>query len=915
MKKLKITKEQYNTLIKAGLIKESSVKGGIDRVQKTFNNAFAGKDIKSVSEDSDFNIKAPNTDLPRAQQKPLGPKHNIDEAKKGGNNKISKEIKDLLKHLYGYTPEFNSDYWVGEKGKSSDEICEYLSGKGHIIKKGRNYIVPKSIGTKEEAKAAIEECMREFVGEPMEEIEEELDTHDTHSRNNPSNQEEPEPIYNKTDYDVFVYNDGIAILNEGTEFFLLDFFDNGVDYEGREMTEDDINLFLNDKESELPKILIPLNIELVDELGEIYTLNPFFMKKLEQVKTIMSGLNEGLEDFSNEYPERSPEDMESLQKKIQARRAKELASREPMGSKHPHGEWNDPKQTELDLDEMTSAAGGSSGPFTPPMGATPIKRKIETVYESTVASTGNFQYDNPGLANIGRNGEFKQPKKKTKAQAKTQWAGGAFVELDDCTKLNNNKEAQKGGCSTGAVDGVVKLKKTSGNVNAPSLSENYSVYKIHKTTLRESFNAIKEEILDEDLELRQVGNRIEVFSNNPDARKAGNETFGNKKRFSKKDDSNNFFDWDGLKKVWYTSLENKEAAVRLVDELNKSKFGAKEDYTIDKIVQELEGLQRDIATAGVDETSCATGTSCTTTKDLNARIQKFMDELITETDSEKIAAKLKQYLDFRKNFHKYSLGNTILIMIQKPNASHVASMKAWNKVGRRIKAGSTGIAIYVPIFNDTNKDRKKPEIDLTDLDALAKAAANQGPPLTYKVGYVYDVSDTHGADIPETPQWWTSDDDNEKAMKMVFFAEQAVKANGIKLTDVASQGGERGYSANGIINIPKTLKGTGKLSTLIHEFAHELLHWPSSKFYIGDEAKTDKALLELQAESISYVVLRHYEMGELSTLNHATYLAGWGKGGDSTAGEKLKKELELVTRVGQYIINAIDSAAEKSEKQ
>ena len=137
-----------------------------------------------------------------------------------------------------------------------------------------------------------------------------------------------------------------------------------------------------------------------------------------------------------------------------------------MGSKHPHGEWNDPKQTELDLDEMTSAAGGSSGDFTPPMGATPIKRKIETVYESTVASTGNFQYDNPGLANIGRNGEFKQPKKKTKAQAKTQWAGGAFVELDDCTKLNNNKEAQKGGCSTGAVDGVVKLKKTSGNVNA-----------------------------------------------------------------------------------------------------------------------------------------------------------------------------------------------------------------------------------------------------------------------------------------------------------------------------------------------------------------------------------------------------------------------------------------------------------------
>ena len=101
---------------------------------------------------------------------------------------------------------------------------------------------------------------------------------------------------------------------------------------------------------------------------------------------------------------------------------------------------------------------------------------------------------------------------------------------------------------------------------------------------------------------------------------------------------------------------------------------------------------------------------------------------------------------------------------------------------------------------------------------------------------------------------------------------------------------------------------------MVHEFAHELLHWPGSKFYIGDEAKTDKAVLELQAESISYVVLRHYDMGELSTLNHANYLAGWGKGKGSTAGEKLQKELEIVTKVGQYIINAIDAVGEKSEK-
>ena len=57
------------------------------------------------------------------------------------------------------------------------------------------------------------------------------------------------------------------------------------------------------------------------------------------------------------------------------------------------------------------------------------------------------------------------------ATDKTQWAGGAFVEFDDCTKLNNNKDAQNGGCSTGSIDNVVKLKKTASNFNSTSLGK------------------------------------------------------------------------------------------------------------------------------------------------------------------------------------------------------------------------------------------------------------------------------------------------------------------------------------------------------------------------------------------------------------------------------------------------------------
>jgi hypothetical protein len=444
MKKIKITKEQFDILKKAGLLESSPIKGGIDRVQKSFNQGFAGKDIKQVDEDENFNIKKPNTDLSSSSQKPLGKKHEIGEnedkeakTKKGGTDKVSKEIKDLLKHLYGYTPEFNSDYWTGEKEKSIDEIIEHLTSKGVIVKKGRNYIVPKTLGSNEEAKAALDECMREFVGEPMEEIDEDsgdgaypLDSDNSAA---PFNQEDPEPIHNRTDFKILVYNDDLAILKDKytNEFFMLDFSDNQVKYEGIEMSEDDVNDFLNNNEPNLSKILIPLDENLINELGEMYNLNSYFQNKLEQIKAEMAG------------------------------------------------EFNDLNQA--GLDEMTSAAGGSSGAFTGPLGPAPIRKEIPTVNETlSVAGAGKFQYDAPGIANVGRNGEYKKGGKKPKAFKTPQWAGGAMVEQPECSKLNNNKEAQNGGCNSGASS--LKTKKLSGSVNAPSLAENEIIQEVAKRT-------------------------------------------------------------------------------------------------------------------------------------------------------------------------------------------------------------------------------------------------------------------------------------------------------------------------------------------------------------------------------------------------------------------------------------------------
>jgi hypothetical protein len=134
---------------------------------------------------------------------------------------------------------------------------------------------------------------------------------------------------------------------------------------------------------------------------------------------------------------------------------------------------------EFEIDETTTSA--SSGQYTGVSFLEPTKNEIEEkIYEAlstlkkkeneeedvvdeatTTSSVGSMQYATPGFAsseffgNKGKKG--KAPVNKGITHKKTTIPGGRFVEFDDCTKLNNNKEAQNGKCSVGAVDGVVKL--------------------------------------------------------------------------------------------------------------------------------------------------------------------------------------------------------------------------------------------------------------------------------------------------------------------------------------------------------------------------------------------------------------------------------------------------------------------------
>jgi len=87
---------------------------------------------------------------------------------------------------------------------------------------------------------------------------------------------------------------------------------------------------------------------------------------------------------------------------------------------------------------------------------------------------------------------------------------------------------------------------------------------------------------------------------------------------------------------------------------------------------------------------------------------------------------------------------------------------------------------------------------------------------------------------------------------------------------------------------------------MIHELAHELMHRPNTSIYYinNGEGKTATELKELQAESVSYVVLKHYG---IPVSHHATYLALW-----KANKERIENNLQIISKVSQFIITKID---------
>ena len=293
-------------------------------------------------------------------------------------------------------------------------------------------------------------------------------------------------------------------------------------------------------------------------------------------------------------------------------------------------------------------------------------------------------------------------------------------------------------------------------------------------------------------------------------------------------------------------------------------------------------------------------------KEITDRLEQGITELF---DSERY----KEYLRVMSKFHNYSFNNTLLIAMQKPDASLVAGFSSWkNNFGRNVMKGQKGIKIIAPSPYKVKQEMKK-----IDPHTQQPIIGKDGKPVTeekeitipaYKVVSVFDVSQTEGKELPDIAvDELTGDVERYKD----FFAALE-KTSPVPIGFEKIEGGAHGYYhlEDKRIAINEGMSELQTLKTAIHEIAHAKLHDIDLNAPKEEQPpRVDRRTREVEAESVAYTVCQHYG---LDTSDYSFgYVAGWSSGRELS---ELKSSLETIRSAAAEIINSIDANIAELQK-
>lgn len=235
------------------------------------------------------------------------------------------------------------------------------------------------------------------------------------------------------------------------------------------------------------------------------------------------------------------------------------------------------------------------------------------------------------------------------------------------------------------------------------------------------------------------------------------------------------------------------------------------------------------------------------------------------------------YLKCMSRFTDYSFNNTILISMQRPDASLVAGFRKWNEFNRYVRKGEKGIKILAPCIYKAEKKNADSETEKPN-----KGDEEERVLKGFRVVHVFDVSQTEGEELPKITNMLDGSMEG-----YADFMTALKKVSPVPIEFKKIEGSANGYYhlADKNIVIDTGMSDTMNVKTTIHEISHAILHNQDD----GAEKDVDRHTKEVQAESVSYVVCQYYG---IDTSDYSFgYVAGWSSGRDL---KELKDSLDTI---------------------
>jgi antirestriction protein ArdC len=218
-----------------------------------------------------------------------------------------------------------------------------------------------------------------------------------------------------------------------------------------------------------------------------------------------------------------------------------------------------------------------------------------------------------------------------------------------------------------------------------------------------------------------------------------------------------------------------------------------------------------------------------------AEVHKFTEatlHVLAEELSRGVSDSMRKLLAFWSRMPRYSSRNILLVMLQKPDASAVASYKRWLELGRQVKKGSKAAFIWAP---NTRKEQDALTGDLVDRIT------------GFRLVPVFSDRDLDGIDDNPLPSLWQPlPDDAEPVYQRV---RETIEASGITVEEKRLTKGVQGLSMGGKIVVKSGLDSRSRLLVLTHEWSHELAHQGNQ-----GEKPRDKRQQEMEAECAATVI-------------------------------------------------------------